>query len=285
MTPGSGAAVVVGVDGTESARRAVRLAATEAVLRHRPLRVVHALIWPVLRVAPGPPRDGPRDQGLRRRADGIVSAALQEAAECAPGLSVSAEVIDGAATTVLLRESRNAALLVVGHRGLRAISALLVGSVAVHLAAQAHCPVMVTLGERQKDAGPVVVGVDGSQLAGRAVAFAFEEAALRGAKLIAVHAGNGRSSAVSAAAADGDAEADHLVAESVAGWRERYPAVPVTPRLVPDRPARVLLDESARAQLVVTGSRGRGALAGLVLGSVSQEVLRDCRCPLAILRG
>jgi nucleotide-binding universal stress UspA family protein len=285
------APVVVGVDDTESARRAVRLAATEAVLRDRPLRVVHAHIWPVLRVAPGPPRDGPRDGGLRRRAEGVVEAALAEVARLTPGHAVSGEVIDGAAAAVLLRESRTAALLVMGHRGLRALSGLLVGSVAVQVSAQAHCPVLVTLGDRARDGGPVVVGVDGTQLSEQAIGFAFEEAALRRTELVAVHAANGGAPASSAAPAGWTASAgspaaaaEQSVNEWLAAGRERFPEVPVTGQVVPGRAARVLIDQSARAQLVVTGALGRSGLTGLVRGSVSQAVLRDGRCPLAIVR-
>jgi nucleotide-binding universal stress UspA family protein len=266
VTATSGAPVVVGVDGTESARRAVRLGAAEARLRRCPLRLVHALIWPVLRVAPGTPRDGPRDGGLRRRADAVLGAAMSEATEAAPGISVSGGVVDGLPAAVLLRESRTAALIVVGHRGLRALSGLFVGSVAVQVAAQARCPVLVMLGDRQRDTGPVVVGVDGTVVSDPAVRFAFTEAALRGTELVALHAGNS------------------LPAAPVGPWRQRFPQVRVTPRLAPGRPAPALIDESARAQLVVTGSVGRGTLAGLVRGSVSQAVLRDSHCPLAIVR-
>ncbi|HEX2774064.1 MAG TPA: universal stress protein [Micromonosporaceae bacterium] len=270
------APVVVGVDGTESARRAVRLAAAEAVLRNRPLRVVHAHIWPVLRVAPGRPQDGPLDGGLRRRAEAVVEGALAEVARSSPKLAVSGEVVDGASPAVLLRESRTSALLVVGHRGLRALSGVLVGSVAVQVSAQAHCPVLVTLGDRERDAGPVVVGVDGTHVSERAIGFAFEEAALRQTSLVAVHAANG-------GAATGR-RSEHAVDEWLAAGRERFPQVPVTCQVIRGRAARVLIDESARAQLVVTGALGRGGLTGLVRGSVSQAVLRDSHCPLAIVR-
>jgi nucleotide-binding universal stress UspA family protein len=180
-------------------------------------------------------------------------------------VSIGGEVVDGPPVAVLLRESRTAALIVVGHRGLRALSGLLVGSVAVQVSAQARCPVLVTLGDRQREAGPVVVGIDGRALSDPAVGFAFEEAALRGAELVVLHAGE-------------------QLPPAPAAWRERYPEVPVTPRLAPGRAAPALVDESARAQLVVTGSMGLGRVAGLVRGSVSQAVLRDSHCPLAIVR-
>jgi nucleotide-binding universal stress UspA family protein len=267
---------VVGVDDTESARRSVRLAATEAGLRGRPLRVVHAHIWPVVRVAPKPPADGSRRGELRRRADAVVGAALAEAARSAPGLSVSGEVSDGMAPNVLLRESRTAALLVVGHRGLRTLSGLLVGSVAVQVSAQARCPVLVCRGERERYAGPVVVGVDGTRLSEHAIEFAFEAAALRQALLLAVHAANGGAGTPSAV--------ESSIADWIDPWRDRFPQVPVSSRVVSGRAARALIDESGRAQLLVTGALGRGGLSGLVRGSVSQAVLRDSGCPLAIVR-
>ncbi|HEX7745209.1 MAG TPA: universal stress protein, partial [Micromonosporaceae bacterium] len=203
---------------------------------------------------------------LRRRADAVLRTAMSEAAGAAPDIPITGEVLDGTPAAVLLRESRTAALIVVGHRGLRALSGLLVGSVAVQVSAQARCPVLVTLGDRPRETGAVVVGVAGTARSDPAVGFAFAEAALRGAELVALHAGN------------------RLPAAPVATWRERFPQVAVTPRLAPGRPAPALIDESARAQLVVTGSVGRGGFTGLVRGSVSHAVLRDSRCPLAIVR-
>jgi nucleotide-binding universal stress UspA family protein len=75
-----------------------------------------------------------------------------------------------------------------------------------------------------------------------------------------------------------------LLAESLAGWRERFPDVVVEQRVVRGRPARVLLDAAEDAQMIVVGARGRGGFTGLLLGSVSQAVLRHAKCSVAILR-
>jgi nucleotide-binding universal stress UspA family protein len=75
-----------------------------------------------------------------------------------------------------------------------------------------------------------------------------------------------------------------VLAESLAGSRERYPDVPVTTRLARGRAATALLEESRTAQLVVVGARGLGGFAGMLLGSVSQAVLHHAHCPLAIVR-
>ncbi|WP_043323289.1 universal stress protein, partial [Micromonospora sp. M42] len=139
--------------------------------------------------------------------------------------------------------------------------------------------------------GPVVVGVDGSELSTAAVGFAYEEAARRGASLIVVHAwlyptpmGPGD---ILPLVYDPEAlaeESRRVVAESVAGWSQRYPDVPVRQRSIRGAPARVLVEESKDAQLVVVGAHGRGALGGLLLGSVSHAVLHHAHSPLVIVR-
>jgi nucleotide-binding universal stress UspA family protein len=292
MSTANGAPIVVGVDGSESARRAVRLAAAEAVTRRRPLRLVHAFIWPMLRVAQGPPPGGPPEGGLRRQAERIVEEAAAEAATAVtPDTPIDPVVVDGSAATVLLGEAQTAAMVVLGHRGLGGFSTLLVGSVAVQVAAHAECPVVVALGEEERSVGPVVVGVDGSPLSEEAIGFALEEAALRGAELVALHAwshpvstGPGDMMPLVYDEEDLRANEERVLAESVAGWSQRYPEVPVTRRLVRGRPARALVEESQAAQLVVVGALGRGGFTGLILGSVSQAVLHHSACPLAIVR-
>ncbi len=290
MTSNTGAPVVVGVDGSEVALHAVRAAAREAADRHRPLRVVHAFIWPLMGVPLGPAPGAPAGGGLRNQAEQCVAEAVAEAGKAAPDVAVSGTVVDGAAAAVLLAESRDAALVVLGSRGLGGFAGLLIGSVAVQVSSRADCPVLVVRGEPRAD-GPVVVGVDGSELSQEAVGFAFEEAARRGTELVAVHAWLYPTPAgpgdILPLVYDLDAfrqEEERTLAESVAGWSERYPEVPVRQRLVRGSPARALVEESRTAQLVVVGARGRGALSGLLLGSVSHAVLHHAHSPLAIVR-
>ncbi|HEX5540753.1 MAG TPA: universal stress protein [Micromonospora sp.] len=284
------APVVVGVDGSDQSRAAVPLAAREAAWRHRPLRVVHAFIWPMLRVPLEPPKNGPADGGLRQQADRILDEAMEEARAAQPGLPVSGEVVAGQPAVVLLAEARHAEMVVIGSRGLGGFTGLLLGSVAVQIVEHAPCPVLVARGE-ERTSGPVLVGVDGSLKSEPAIRFALEEASWRGTGVVAVHAwthpvsvGPGDMQPLVFDINAIEEDEARALAESMAGWRERYPDVPVETRTVRGRAARALLDEAGDAQLIVVGARGRGGFTGLLLGSVSQAVLHHAPCPVALLR-
>jgi nucleotide-binding universal stress UspA family protein len=183
-------------------------------------------------------------------------------------------------------------MVVLGDRGLGGFTGLLIGSVAVAVTAHAACPVVVVRGPESDLTAPlpepVVVGVDGSSTSEAALAFAFEEASLRRVPLVAVHVWRDLLlDATLAPLLDWDAiESDErqVLAERLAGWSEKYPDVAVRRLVAYDRPARALVGESGRAQLVVVGSRGRGGLHGMLLGSVSQALLHHAHCPVAVVR-
>ncbi|WP_431981982.1 universal stress protein [Streptomyces qinglanensis] len=285
--------VVVGVDGSPSSLEAVDVAAREARLRGGALHVVHAFVWPTMKVPLGPSTMGPPEGGLRNLAHRTAEEAAARAKSSQPTVEVSHAVIAGEPLSVLATESRGAALVVVGDRGLGGFTGLLVGSVAVYLTAHAECPVLVTRG-RKHPAGPVVLGVDGSEVGDAAVGWAFKEASLRGAELLALHNWNVWTGPVAAGPSiqvptyyDADlyrAEEERVLATAISARREEHPDVRVTPKLVQEYTRQALIAASEEAQLLVVGARGRGGFTGLLLGSVSQAVLHHAYCPVAVVR-
>ncbi|MFI2031267.1 universal stress protein [Streptomyces buecherae] len=285
--------VVVGVDGSASSLAAVEVAAREAQWRGAGLRLVHAYLWPAMHVPLGAPSVGPPDGGLGNVAARVMTEAAERAQAVAPDVYVSRAVKTGEPLTVLEAQSRAAELVVVGSRGMGGFVGLMVGSTAVHLAAHARCPVLVVR-EDGSGTGPIFLGVDGSAAAARAVGFAFAEAALRGADIVAVHCWATwnaplpppRETSMPYANEPGAlaASAERLLSEALAGYREQYPEVSVERRAVHGGTRETLIETSRTAQLLVVGARGSGGFAGLLLGSVSQAMLHHAHCPVAVVR-
>lgn len=281
--------VVVGVDGSAEALRAVRWAAPEARRRQAVLRLVTGFAWTEYGM-PGLPGLGSAYavDRLRAAADTALAAAAAAATEAEPGVTVEQDVVLGFASGVLVGESQQSELVVVGDRGRGRISSVLAGSVAVAAAANAACPVVVVRGEERDATLPVVVGIDGTPVSEAAIAFAFDAASSRRAPLLAVHtwvAALGDPSL--APLIDWEAlatEEEEVLAERLAGWGEKYPDVAVQRMVAQGGAAHALLDLTERAQLVVVGSRGHGELAGFVLGSVSNALVHAATCPVAVVR-
>ena len=282
--------VVVGIDGSSHARRAAHWAATEADRRHAQLRLVHAYTLPVAGYAGY--SMAPDDLGTIMRVEG--TAMLRDvAAELRvdhPSLDVAIRLFQGDAVQALRRESERARLTVVGSRGNGRVSGVLLGSVAMAVTSHGTAPVAVIPAEGPGGTvgGPVVVGVDGCATSEAAIAFAFDDAAVRGVRLLAVHAWNDvRPTLADPTMIDyarlEDGERAEL-SEQLAGWRDEYPDVDVRPIVVRGRPTRTLLEFAEQAQLVIVGSRGRGGFAGMVLGSTGHSLISHALCPVVVVR-
>ena len=132
--------------------------------------------------------------------------------------------------------------------------------------------------------GIVVVGVDGSKGAGLALRWAAQEARLRGARLRAVHAWSYLDQEGKAFDANyGDDDARRFLDEAIAGLGEAADGLDIERTAVNDLPARGLLDSAIDADLLVVGARGMGGFRGLLLGSVSQQVVQHAPCPVVIV--
>ncbi|RSN60953.1 universal stress protein [Amycolatopsis sp. WAC 04182] len=288
-------AVVVGIDGSGSARRAGVWAAAEAVKRGKRLRLVHVYTVPQVRM-PGvlPSAEAVRSafeaQGARWLAE-----ACDAVAERYPDLVVETAAREWAPVAALIQESQAASLVVLGSRGLGGFTGLLVGSTAVALAQHGHCPIVVARGKHPEDVppetGPVVVGTDGSESSEVALAFAFDEASLRGTELIVVRVWNEVTDHESARAHALTVDPDTIESaerqaldEQLAPWRAKFPDLRVETVVARGRPVRALLGFGGHAQLLVVGSRGRGGFRGMLLGSTSQALVAHSECPVAVVR-
>ncbi|MFI1460520.1 universal stress protein [Nocardia carnea] len=277
-------AVVVGIDGSPVSLGALRWAARAAARYSAPLHLVYAV---------GAPNDFGAglmafdNQAMRADGAAICSSAEKLAREVAGDLQISTAVVDPAPATTLIELSRSARMVVAGTHGYGALGRGLLGSVSTASARHAHCPVAIVpeayAEQGEERAGlPVVVGVDGSARSAEAIEIGFEEASRHGVGLAAVTTWSEFFRYISRAEMQEEARA--IQAESLAGYGERYPDVPVTHVVVEERPARRLLREAEGAQLVVVGSHGRGGFAGMTLGSTSQAVLHGISVPLIIAR-
>ncbi len=283
--------VVVGVDGSPSSTMAVRWAARKASMRNVGLTVVHVseppAVWPA---APIPAVIYQRhDEEVRKLVADAIKIA-EDSVQNGNRPEIDSELLRAAPVPTLIDLSKEAHMMVVGCRGQDALQRTLLGSVSTGLIHHAHCPVAVIHDEAPILLGPsqlpVLVGVDGSPASEQATAIAFDEASFRGVDLLAVHAwtDSDTSGVLSRQWSALQSQAAEILAERLAGWQERYPDVTVHRRLVLDRPARHLLDESESAQLVVVGSHGRGGFAGMLLGSVSTAVAHAARIPVIVAR-
>lgn len=283
--------VVVGVDGSEASLVAADLAAEQAELRDRPLELVHAFVVSVMAGPLGVPPDLPPVQSgvtgtaLRDAAERMLSDAAARVRAHFPGLAMISRLRDGLPAEVLIDASRQAALVVVGHRGVGGFAELLTGSTGIQLANHSAAPVIITRGELNHT-GPVVVGVDGSEGSWRAAEFAVETAALLGSSLIALYAWPADAwSPALAQAGQPLPTVPEDVARQLDEISHAHPQVPVHTEVRSGaRPAHSeLVAMSRNARLVVVGSRGRGGFRGLLLGSVSQALIHHAQCPVAVV--
>ncbi|WP_433604157.1 universal stress protein [Prescottella agglutinans] len=288
------APVVVGIDGSDSSFAAVNWAAREARLHGCPVHLLAAL------GAPTPYGDGIRlPPSYFADRDRAVHGHLERAATiartvdgAAPVTDITSEIVTGPARPALIEASKSARMVVVGSRGLGQVTAALAGSVAVALTAHAHCPVVVLREPAAPAAGmgEIVVGIDGSENSRPALAAALEEASLRGVGVVAVHTWSPFT--LSTVFDDQldlpwdevEVAEQAVLAESLAGWAERYPETPVARAVVRGNSAEELRERAADAALLVVGTHGRGGFAGMLVGSTSTVLLHSATCPLMIVR-
>jgi nucleotide-binding universal stress UspA family protein len=289
-----GATIVVGIDGSDGATRALGWAVAEAGMRTATLEVVHSWAPPVPISSIGA-RVNPIDSALyEREANATLEESVRAIATFDPdgAVCIESRLVRGYASTVLLDRLDDADLLVVGSRGRGGFAGLLLGSVSQRCVEQARRPVAVIRSEEPITGKGVVVGVDGSEGSWHALQWAFDEAALRGTLLSVVHAWPPPLVAQPvgvvvrhSSSVDYAAHGERLLHAMVDELAARGPQQPAGISLLPieERPASALLECSRSADVLVVGSRGRGGFMGLLLGSVSQQCVHHATCAVVVV--
>ncbi len=274
--------VVAGVDGSEQSLQAVEWAAMEAKRHGLPLRIVSApaLLPRVHSYHESPAAVSNALRGISARA---LAAALTRSEEVAPGLYLSTELLSGSPAMAVAECGAEAAMLVVGARGAGGFTAMVLGSVSRYVASRAECPVVVVREEAMAVHREIAVGVRDPQGTTEALAFAFEEAAMRHADLVAVHAWSRLPSSVSLRAETETAAAESRLTAALDRWRDKYPDVRVRQDVIHGHPARVLASYSARADLVVIGRHRHPDGGGPGIGSIQHAVLDHAHGPVAVV--
>ncbi|WP_026127158.1 universal stress protein [Nocardiopsis xinjiangensis] len=291
--------VVVGVDGSDHSRAALEWAAAEAVRRGAVLRIVHSLGMPlVVSAYGGPTRFQPTDE-ISGQATSVLTEARKHAVEQQPDAETETVTAMEEASLALIRQSRPHDLIVLGTRGLGSIAALFVGSVSVRVAAQAPCPVVVVPHEGNGHPATtsldrVVVGVDSSYNARRALGLAVDMTAENEGDLVVVNSWEVPYPydpvAMTAAGFQPqenvfEKQSEELVSELLSDVLEDRDDVNIEVRAVrtQSNPVDAVLRAAEDADAIVVGSRGRGTVRGLLLGSVSQGILHRSRVPVIVL--
>jgi nucleotide-binding universal stress UspA family protein len=265
--------VVVGYDGSPSSRAALMVAGGEAARRNLHLLIVHA-----------------QETTTETVGDPLVEA-MHLVSPLIPHSRVILRDRLGPAARVLCEQAANADLLVVG-RGTVGMLAWFAGSVALDVICQAPCPVLVVgdPGPHVAHGGPVIAGID-EEHAEDVLEAAFREADLRGCELVVVHSWNhlhwlGPDGVESLELEDEITRERHVewLRDIAAPFQRKYPSVAVTEEPREGPPAKALAESSGGASLMVIGTRGRGPVSGLILGSVGQRLVRHARCPVMVVR-
>lgn len=292
------ATIAVGYDASPEAELALDWAITRARASGANLRIVHVL--------PGDSQTGTNAPGMNWPA---VDPTTMDPADLPAVQRARSELGDGRAVGVvsagnpageLIEASQTASMVVMGTRGRGALAAGLLGSTAYAVAAHSACPLVVVRGPKDSTSvpepgpdRPIVIGIEDLEASRDQLRIAADFAAETNASLKVVR--------VARPVAFGDWAAGFTLAENdldnaleesgikatqecAAQVREWHPNVATEEVHLVGDPARILVDEAADAGLIVVGSRGRGGFKGLLLGSVSHDVIHLAECPVLVVR-
>ena len=277
--------VVVGVDGSERNVAALEWAVADAVRRDRPLHLVS-----VACKATTPPQPWTEDSTIQYSVAETEQMVERVRRRYGAGLAaVTVEVPVGVPSRQLVKTLRAGDELVVGRRGVGPAERVILGSTSIEAAGRSPVPTVIVpddWDQAEHAAGRVVAGVDGTERDEAVLELAFAFASAGRAPLVVVHAWEEPPPY----AWEGDRvqvltkEAEAALAERLAPWLARFPAVKVSCQAPAVAPGRALLDASADASMVVLGRySGVHHLLGFSGFSTCRKVLHHARCPVSIV--
>lgn len=277
--------IVVGVTEASASRRAVDWAAARAIARGYDLELIGVVGGAVGAVGEGSVLED-ASAATQKLLDG------EAARIAADRLTVTVQVERGNPVDMLIDASQSAAMLVIGSDYRGAGQGPARGAHGIRIAAAAECPVVVVPDfDAVDERSGVVVGVDGSSVSEKAIAFAAAEADRLGQPLTAVIVWTPiaapRNSFMVTPQTYRDAmeqNAREVLAQSIAGLRSRYPDLEIEMAVAEGFPSGIINELAEGAHLAVVGSRGRGAVRRFLLGSISHEVLQRLATVTAVVR-
>jgi nucleotide-binding universal stress UspA family protein len=275
MEPSYARTIVVGVDGSPESLVAARYAVWQAELRGLDVQLIYSYPLPLMDV----PVSGSFVDDFRLAGQTVLADAAA-ALEVPPSVTLTTLVAETLPALLMERLSRSTPLMVVGQHATAWYDRLGRGSVASPLAHHAGCPVVVvppTWRLGQHDRSPVVVALDGAATCVAALEFAFGEAELMGAEVVALHAD------LSGVPAQAEV-AERNVAELVARARAGHPGTAARAVSVRGDTQHVLLTAAQDAALLVVGHPHSSGFA-VWTRSVARRVMTTVECPMVIVSG
>ena len=289
--------VLVGLDGSDESMLAVRWAADVARRHGVALHLLHAYLEPAMGdgyVVPAAESDF-----VEAAARHVLDDAADAVAAAFPDLEVARTLVHGDPRPALLVAAEGAILTVVGGKGRSRFADVMLGSVALAVAAHGRGPVAVVPPGVALDAaagdGPVLLGISDRADCLTAVGYAFEEAAVRGAAVLAAlvvddHTVPAFVREPACFGSDMQLRESAVLTEQLGGWPEKYPEVELKTVVLYGRSAAALVEHGrqlpadARPSMIVVGGRGRGGLTGMLLGSTGQALIAHSPWPVVIVQ-
>lgn len=279
--------ITVGYDGSGSSSEAVKWAAHEATVRSTRLRIVscYEIVflademdgWPTIDSVTSP----------MAAVESSLTGIRQFIATAYPGLVITTEASAGPASIALLDGVEPDDLVVVGASSHEGAAAFWLGNTPRHVVRHSPCPVVVVRGVTGRGRPVrIVVGVDGSVASDRALRWAADEADRNQVVLDVVHGwwyeylayDTSSSQARDLTEIDAACVLDHAVESA-----REFCGAEVIGHLVEASPASALVDSVGDGDLLVLGSRGRGAVKSGLFGSTVNSVLERCVAPVVVV--